>query len=111
MPRNCPSCGRANDDDARFCSACAAVLVATCPSCGTTLPTDAVFCRACGAVVGAGAVNANAPALTGGEDFAFMMEQRPGAMIFIGNGVNPDGTSHQLHTPFHRFAPAPGGGR
>ena len=51
MPRNCPSCGRANDDDARFCSACAAELVATCPSCGTTLPADAVFCRACGAVV------------------------------------------------------------
>ena len=55
------------------------------------------------AVVGGSAVNANAPALTGGEDFAFMMEQRPGAMIFIGNGVNPDGTAHQLHTPLYNF--------
>jgi len=58
---------------------------------------------AAAALVGAAAVNANAPASTGGEDFAFMTELRPGAMIFIGNGVNQDGSTHQLHTPQYNF--------
>ena len=40
---------------------------------------------------------------TGGEDFAYMMEQRPGAFIFLGNGVNPDGSMHQVHTPQYNF--------
>ena len=32
-----------------------------------------------------------------------MMEQRPGAFIFLGNGVNPDGSTHQVHTPHYNF--------
>ena len=36
--------------------------------------------------------------MTGGEDFAFMLEKKPGSFVFIGNGVNPDGSSHYLHT-------------
>jgi Tol biopolymer transport system component len=31
MARNCPSCGRDNDDDARFCSGCGAELVPAAP--------------------------------------------------------------------------------
>ena len=58
---------------------------------------------AASALVGAGSVNPNAAASTGGEDFAFMVEQRPGAMIMIGNGVNPDGSTPQVHTPHYNF--------
>src|SRR5450759_5405364 len=31
MARNCPSCGRANDDDARFCSGCGAEIASAEP--------------------------------------------------------------------------------
>ena len=34
-------------------------------------------------------VNANCPAVMGAEDFSFMLEARPGAFIFIGNGDTP----------------------
>jgi hypothetical protein len=55
MARKCPSCGRANVDDARFCAGCGAEIAFPCPSCGATLPADAVFCRVCGSAVGAAA--------------------------------------------------------
>jgi amidohydrolase len=38
------------------------------------------------------------PALMAGEDFAFMLEQRPGALIFCGNG-----DSAGLHHPAYNF--------
>ncbi|NTE88134.1 M20 aminoacylase family protein [Agrobacterium rubi] len=38
------------------------------------------------AVVGANAVNTDAPPHMGAEDFSYMLEARPGAFIFIGNG-------------------------
>jgi hippurate hydrolase len=38
-----------------------------------------------------------------GEDFANMMDVRPGAFLWIGNGAEPDGTFHQLHTPHYNF--------
>jgi len=53
MARNCPSCGRANEDQARFCSGCGGEIAAACPSCGAALPAGAVFCRTCGAIVDA----------------------------------------------------------
>ena len=65
MARNCPSCGRVNQDEARFCVGCGGEIAATCTSCGGALPADAVFCRTCGAVVevapAAGAAPAAAP--------------------------------------------------
>ena len=39
-----------------------------------------------GQVVGTGSVDSNTPPLMGAEDFSFMLEARPGAFIFIGNG-------------------------
>jgi len=51
-----------------------------------------------GNVVGAGRVDTNTPPLMGGEDFSFMLEARPGAMIFIGNGE-----SAGLHHPAYDF--------
>ncbi len=54
-------------------------------------------------LVGDAAVETNAQPITGGEDFAFMLEAKPGAFIFIGNGTGPDGVVHGLHTPKFDF--------
>ena len=54
-------------------------------------------------LVGDAAVETNAAAVTGGEDFAFMLEAKPGAFIFIGNGNGADGVAHGLHTPKYDF--------
>ena len=43
------------------------------------------------------------PMSTGGEDFAFMLQQRPGVFMRIGNGVNADGSFHNVHTPKYDF--------
>ena len=37
------------------------------------------------------------------EDFSYMLEARPGAFIFIGNGLAPDGSHHAVHTPHFNF--------
>ena len=37
-------------------------------------------------VMGAGSIDPDAKPIMGAEDFAFMLEERPGAMIFLGNG-------------------------
>ncbi|MGK7868372.1 M20 aminoacylase family protein [Falsiroseomonas sp. E2-1-a20] len=54
-------------------------------------------------LVGEAAVDAQFPPVTGGEDFALMLEARPGAFMFIGGGKGPDGTSPNLHTPHFDF--------
>jgi hippurate hydrolase len=46
----------------------------------------------------AGRVDRNAAPIMAGEDFAFMLEERPGAYIFIGNG-----DSAQCHHPAYDF--------
>ncbi|MGG5809305.1 M20 aminoacylase family protein [Falsiroseomonas sp. CW058] len=58
---------------------------------------------AAAALVGETAVDpAHAP-VTGAEDFALMLQARPGAFMFIGGGAGPDGTSANLHTPHFDF--------
>ena len=59
--------------------------------------------KAAAALVGEDNVNANAAPITGGEDFADMLKAKPGAFIFIGNGLKPDGTHHSVHTPDYDF--------
>ena len=54
--------------------------------------------RAAEAVAGVGRVSRDMPATLGGEDFAFMLEVVPGAMINIGNGP-----SANLHHPSYDF--------
>jgi metal-dependent amidase/aminoacylase/carboxypeptidase family protein len=49
-------------------------------------------------VVGADRVDDDAPPSMGGEDFSFMLEERPGAYIFLGNG-----DSSELHTDTYDF--------
>lgn len=49
-------------------------------------------------LVGDRNVNRDHPASMGGEDFAFMLNVRPGAMIFLGQGPGPE-----LHNPDFDF--------
>ena len=49
-------------------------------------------------IVGEARVDTDVPPLMGGEDFSYMLEQRPGAMVFLGNG-NTAG----LHNPAYDF--------
>jgi hippurate hydrolase len=55
------------------------------------------------ATFGAEMVNPDLPPITAGEDFAFMLEARPGAFVMIGNGAAADGSFHNVHTPLYDF--------
>jgi hippurate hydrolase len=50
-------------------------------------------------VAGADKVETNAPPIMGGEDFAYMLQARPGAFIFVGNG--PTASVHNPHYDFN----------
>jgi hippurate hydrolase len=52
-------------------------------------------------IVGAARVDRDTPPIMAGEDFSYMLEARPGAFIFIGNG-----DSAGLHNPHYDFADA-----
>src|SRR5690606_8296608 len=59
----------------------------------------AIAVKAAQATVDVALVDADAEPLTGAEDFAFMLEQKPGAYILIGNGGRADdGGCHYVHT-------------
>lgn len=45
------------------------------------------------------AIDADVKPLMGGEDFSYLLQQKPGAFIFLGNGVNSD----NLHTEGYDF--------
>jgi hippurate hydrolase len=55
---------------------------------------------ACG-LVGAGNVSAASDPVLGSEDFAFMLERKPGCYVFIGNGAG-EGTC-MIHNPGYDF--------
>jgi amidohydrolase len=63
----------------------------------------AVSVAAASALVGAENVDADAAQMTGSEDFSFMLESRPGGFVMIGNGVDADGSFHNVHTPGYDF--------
>jgi hippurate hydrolase len=46
----------------------------------------------------AGKVDRNTPPIMAGEDFSFMLEERPGAYMFLGNGEGP-----MVHHPEYNF--------
>lgn len=54
--------------------------------------------RAARRLVGSASVDENIKPRIGAEDFAYMLEARPGAMIFIGNGPTPG-----VHKPAYDF--------
>jgi hippurate hydrolase len=51
-----------------------------------------------GGVAGASHVDGDLPPMMGGEDFSFMLNERPGAFIWVGNG-----DSAGLHHPAYNF--------
>jgi hippurate hydrolase len=51
-----------------------------------------------GAVAGSERVDTALPPMMGAEDFSYMLEARPGAFIFVGNGDSAD-----LHHPAYNF--------
>jgi len=53
--------------------------------------------------VGRDKVDPNTPPITGAEDFAFMLEKKPGAYIMIGNGGDKEGGCHYVHSPLYDF--------
>jgi amidohydrolase len=62
-------------------------------------PAETAFAVAvAGEVAGAAQVDSEAPPIMGGEDFSYMLEARPGAFIFMGNGDTAG-----LHNPAYDF--------
>ncbi len=53
--------------------------------------------------VGRDNVDPNTPPISGAEDFAFMLEKKPGAYIMIGNGGPNEGGCHNVHSPLYDF--------
>ncbi|MGN6549881.1 MAG: M20 aminoacylase family protein [Pararhizobium sp.] len=60
-------------------------------------PTD-FAAKAAAAIAGPGNVTTEIPPMMGGEDFSYMLEARPGAFVFIGNGDTAG-----LHHPAYDF--------
>jgi hippurate hydrolase len=54
-------------------------------------------------IVGEGQVETTMAPVTGSEDFSFMLQQRPGNYIMLGNGVAADGSFASVHTPKYNF--------
>ncbi len=60
-----------------------------------------IAARVASAVVGEANVDRSPMPTMGGEDFAYMLEQKPGCYIFIGNGAADGG--RLLHSPHYDF--------
>ena len=54
-------------------------------------------------IVGDRQVETTMAPVTGSEDFSFMLQQRPGNYIMLGNGVAADGSFASVHTPKYNF--------
>ncbi len=76
---NCPSCGTANPENAKFCMSCGAGLAAKCPGCGAENPPGAKFCIECGTALGGTATPAAPPA---GAEEQLPEERRKATIIF-----------------------------
>ncbi len=62
-----------------------------------------VAVEAAAMTVGRENVEANTSPLAGAEDFAFMLEKKPGAYIMIGNGGTGEGGCQNVHSPLYDF--------
>ena len=63
----------------------------------------AIAVEAAAATVGRENVDPNTQPIAGAEDFAFMLEKKPGAYIMIGNGGTVEGGCHNVHSPLYDF--------
>jgi hippurate hydrolase len=84
------------------CAATARVTWITTPLVNAPDQVD-IVARAARSAVGAENVFTEMAPITGGEDFALMLDATPGALVFLGNGTAPDGTVHNVHTPHYDF--------
>ncbi|WP_213954170.1 M20 aminoacylase family protein [Variovorax sp. dw_954] len=67
-------------------------------------PAETEFARRVGIeLVGAEHVTPQGAALTGSEDFAFMLEKRPGCYLLIGNGDGDSAGACMVHNPSYDF--------
>ncbi len=71
------------------------------PATVNTARETALAAAAAGEVVGADAVLTDLEPSMAGEDFAFMLQMRPGAYVWIGNGPQDEG--RMLHSPHYDF--------
>jgi len=60
-------------------------------------------CRVAVDVVGSENVDLAAQPLMGAEDFAFMLRERPGCYIWLGNGMNGEAGGCPVHNPRYDF--------
>jgi amidohydrolase len=63
----------------------------------------AVAAEVAGSLVSFDNVNADIQPVTGAEDFSFMLERKPGAFMYLGNGGSAGEPFHNLHTPRYDF--------
>ncbi|MEK9968740.1 MAG: M20 aminoacylase family protein [Ferrovibrio sp.] len=74
------------------------------PSLRNAPEQTALALKAAALTVGEAKTDGDVEPLTGAEDFAFMLEKKPGAYILIGNGGSiADGSCHYVHTPHYDF--------
>ncbi|WP_371286359.1 M20 aminoacylase family protein [Variovorax sp. 770b2] len=67
-------------------------------------PEETEFARRIGReLVGGDHVEPQGPAVTGSEDFAFMLEKKPGCYLFIGNGAPGQHGGCMVHNPGYDF--------
>ena len=67
-------------------------------------PKETAFAREVAIeLVGANRVTLQGPAVTGSEDFAFMLERVPGSYLLIGNGDGDSAGACMVHNPGYDF--------
>jgi hippurate hydrolase len=67
-------------------------------------PDETAFAREVALeLVGAEQVTLQGPAVTGSEDFAFMLERVPGSYLLIGNGDGGSAGACMVHNPGYDF--------
>ncbi|MFV2093420.1 MAG: M20/M25/M40 family metallo-hydrolase, partial [Hyphomicrobiales bacterium] len=59
--------------------------------------------RAARKVIGEGNVDTEGTPKMGAEDFSFLLNERPGAYIWHGNGLAGETGGHMVHTPQYNF--------
>ena len=67
-----------------------------------TADETAIACQVAADVVGSAKVNPDTPPIMGSEDFAWMLQEKPGCYILLGNGVGEDGGC-MVHNPNYDF--------
>jgi amidohydrolase len=86
-----------------FCCSAAVEYQRRYPPLITHAEQTSVSVAAATALVGKDNVDTDCPPFMGSEDFAFMLQARPGGFVMIGNGVGKDGNAHYVHTPGYDF--------